>query len=64
MEGIVFQEEVIEDFIAVLLVDIAALVLSVLIFHTQPQSVFTVLIVQNFQFRFRNIFQYMFDSYG
>ena len=55
MEGIVFQEEVIEDFIAVLLVDIAALVFSILIFHTQPQSVFAVLIVQNFQFRFRNI---------
>lgn len=47
VEGVVVQEEFVEDLIAVLLVDVAALIATCLILHAQSQCVLTMLIIDD-----------------
>ena len=53
MEGVVMQEEVIKDLIAVLLIDIPTLVISMHVLHTKAQYILTMLIVENLQFCYK-----------
>ena len=45
MEGIVLQEESVENLVAVLLIDIATLEFTGLIFDTEAKSLLTMLII-------------------
>jgi hypothetical protein len=51
MERVIVQEEPVEDLVTVLLINLPALILTMLVLYAKTQSVLTVLIVQNFQFR-------------
>jgi hypothetical protein len=50
VERVVVQEEPVEDLVTVLLINVPALILTLLVLHAQTQSFLTVLVVQNFQF--------------
>ena len=47
MEWIVLQEEVIEYLVAVLLVNVPTKIAAMLVFNSEPQSVFTMLVINN-----------------
>ncbi len=51
VESIIVEEELIENLIAVLLIHVPALILSSLVLNSEPECVFTVLIVDNLVFR-------------
>ena len=52
MKRVVFQEELVKDLVAVLLVNVSTKERSILIFYTKAKCLFTVLIIYNFPLRY------------
>lgn len=63
MERVALQEKLIEDLVAVLLIDIASMVLSFDIFHAQEKRLLTVLIIHYLQAGYMEI-HVDFNNYG
>ena len=51
VESIIVEEELIENFIAVLLIHVPALILSSLVLNSEPECVFAMLIIDDLVFR-------------